>query len=546
MSPTIDPVLFYIMAKSSYKPLYYTTTIRNPERFKDFMHILRRFDGQVLSPATIEKVECGLFKVGLYRPVQLPESVKPKWASTQRGEFADEPLTDEECRQIYRLNFPDHKEAGFEKGWPSRFDTQFKLMKTLGFVYYAMGEPIRFSATGHYLASAVEISTANGVVEREVVNPAYEQMAFMQAFAKQQRCNPFIKELNDNIPLILLLEVVRKLNADPEYNNCGIAYKEIPLLLFWKDNDSEALYRRIRQLRAEYRYNPSAEVIEEICTREILGRFKKFKPKSITDEYPDDFVRKMRMTGLITLRGGGRFIDINHLADAKVDYILEHYVRYDKYATEKAYFDYMAETDPNLFSVKTVEMPKSKAAEKLGQMVAEYPWETIKLELGNLAKRASSKHDVLRFIAAPARLEFLTALAIKSRLPHIQVIPNYPCDDEGLPTSTAGGNTGDIECYEHPDGVLVEVTMAEGRQQTMMEVWPIERHLIDFKGRGKFEQHGGDAQCVFVAPTIFRDTRRQIQFIRADNGLTIRPYTVEDFTTMLERSERLSQGGEAD
>lgn len=26
-----------------YKPLLYTTTIRNPERYKDFMHILKRF-----------------------------------------------------------------------------------------------------------------------------------------------------------------------------------------------------------------------------------------------------------------------------------------------------------------------------------------------------------------------------------------------------------------------------------------------------------------------------------------------------------------------
>lgn len=27
--------------KPEYKPLLYTTTIRNPERFKDFMHILK-------------------------------------------------------------------------------------------------------------------------------------------------------------------------------------------------------------------------------------------------------------------------------------------------------------------------------------------------------------------------------------------------------------------------------------------------------------------------------------------------------------------------
>lgn len=530
------------MAKPTYKPLLYTTTIRNPERYKDFMHILKRFDGQVLSEDTIERIECELFRVGLYRPVQLPNSVKTKWATTKRGEFAEEPLTGKEAQKVYSLNDPNkndnikgHKEAGFPKGWPSRFDTQFKLMKTLGFVYYNMDEPIRFSDTGNYLAQTVKIEVSDGMVSREIVNPQYEQMAFMQAFAKQQRKNPFIQELNDNIPLILLLEVIKKLNADSDYNGNGISYKEIPLLLFWKDNDSEALYQRIKQLRREYRYNPSTEVIEDICVSEILGSFKKFKPKSIVSEYPDDFVRKMRMTGLITLRGGGRFIDINHLEDAKVDYILEHYARYQKYATELAYFDYMAKVDENLFSLEVKELPKTVAAEKLAEMVTEYPWDDIKAELTNLATKTSSKHDVLKFIAAPARLEFLTALAIKSQLPHVEVIPNYPCDDEGLPTSTAGGNTGDIECYEHPNGVLVEVTMAEGRQQTMMEVWPIERHLSDFKE--KFEN--GDAQCLFIAPSIFNDTERQIKFVKYDKNLIIRPYKIKGLIGYLEQNKEL-------
>ena len=75
------------------------------------------------------------------------------------------------------------------------------------------------------------------------------------------------------------------------------------------------------------------------------------------------------------------------------------------------------------------------------------------------------------------RLEFLTSLAIKANYTDLKIVPNYPCDDEGIPTSTAGGqgNQGDIECFEEQN-VLVEVTMSGGRTQTMMEVWPIKRH----------------------------------------------------------------------
>lgn len=251
--------------KPEYKPLLYTTTIRNPERFKDFMHILKRFNGRILNNKTVELFERELFKVGLYRPMKRPETVQDKWKSTKNGELASKPLTDEETKDVYQQNDPQvnksikgHKEAGFPKGWPSRFDTQFKLMKVLGFVYYEWGKPINFSQTGNYLADTVSIEIDSGAISREIVNPQNEQIAFMQAFAKQQRCNPFICELNDNIPLILLLEVIKKLNSDPDYNGSGISYKEIPLVIFWKDNDAESLYQRIKLLRKEHRYNQYA------------------------------------------------------------------------------------------------------------------------------------------------------------------------------------------------------------------------------------------------------------------------------------------------
>ena len=331
--------------KPEYKPLLYTTTIRNPERFKDFMHILKRFNGRILNNKTVELFERELFKVGLYRPMKRPETVQDKWKSTKNGELASKPLTDEETKDVYQQNDPQvnksikgHQEAGFPKGWPSRFDTQFKLMKVLGFVYYEWGKPINFSQTGNYLADTVSIEIDSGAISREIVNPQNEQIAFMQAFAKQQRCNPFICELNDNIPLILLLEVIKKLNSDPDYNGSGISYKEIPLVIFWKDNDAESLYQRIKLLRKEHRYNPSNEVIEDICVNEILGGFKKFDLDSIVSEYPDEFVRKMRMTGLISFRGGGRFIDINHNEDDKINYILANYATYRKYTSKEEYF----------------------------------------------------------------------------------------------------------------------------------------------------------------------------------------------------------------
>lgn len=528
---------------SEYKPLLYTTTVRNPERYKDFIHLLKRFDGQILTSDVIEQFERETFKCGLYRPMKrIPFSAKQKWGNTSTGDFGEYALTDAETKAIYDGNDPSihseikgHKEAGFSRGWESRFDTQFKLLKVLGFVYYKMGEPIVFSEIGNFLADAVSITyDTDGTVNRKVVNPQNEQAAFLQAFAKQQRCNPFIRELNDNVPLILLLQVIRLLNADAEYNNCGISYKEIPLLLFWKDNNANALYQRIKQLRQDYGYSPSSEVIKEICVDEILGGFKSFKLKSVVSEYPDDFVRKMRLTGLISFRGGGRFIDINHNEDEKIDYIIRNYSHYIKYDNERAYFDYMATADGNLLNIAAVKVTRNEAANMLSEWTNVYNWDKIKEELEHLAKKTASKDDTLKFIDAPSRLEFLTALAIKSKLPHVEVIPNYPIDDTGLPTSTAGGGIGDIECVESSNSVLVEVTMSQGRTQTMMEIWPIERHLEEFINKYRLP-----SQCVFVAPSIFSDTERQIAFVKFSKDLLIRPYRIDDFVRYLETNKKL-------
>jgi len=520
-----------------YKPLLYTTTMRNPGRLKYMLYVLNQFDGQILNDNLATKI-CGeTIRYGLYRPMKKLISVKNKWESSEQGEFSEYLLDDNEVSLMLRNNPQSHKEAGFAKGWPSRFATIYDLTKELGLAYFWPGEPIVISPLGHHLLKAlkVEIESDSGFISCDITHPEYEQQVFMQALAKSQRRNPFVRVLNDNIPLILLLETIQKLNGDPRQNGCGMSRRELPLLIFWKDNNAEALYQRIVRLRKEYGYAPSDEIICDICIDEIMeGNFKDFKVKSIVDEYPDEFIRKMRMTGLISLRGAGRFIDINKNESEKVEYILSHYSHYTHFDDERAYFEYMAELDTNLIQISS-HKPAASASEKLlDNWLSIYNWAVIKKELNNLATKKNSSDNILKLLAAPSRLEFLTALAIRCKMPGVRVVPNYSCDDEGLPTSTAGGNKGDIECYEKQNGVLVEVTMAMGRTQTMMEVWPIERHLDDFQKRQK-------SQCIFVAPSIYSDSQRQIQFItfNSKGEKKIRPYDIVHLLLFLERSPSL-------
>lgn len=528
-----------------YKPLLYTTTMRNPGRLKFMLYVLNLFDGKVLNDELATKI-CGeTIRYGLFRPTKrIPDSVQKKWSTTPKGEFADYILTDKELQLVLHNNdsncwvdIKGHKEAGFGRGWPSRFATIFDLTKELGLAYFWPGESIYISPLGHHLLKSIDvkIDTDSSFITCEILHPEYEQQVFVQAMAKSQRKNPFVRVLNDNIPLILLLQTIRKLNADSSQNGCGISRRELPLLIFWKDNDADALYKRIVKLRSKHGYDPSDEVIIDICVEEIMeGSFKEFDSESIIVDYPDEFIRKMRMTGLFSLRGAGRFLDINKNENETVDYILKNYSHYMHYDDEREYFDYMSELDSNLIQISVQPTKVSNSEKLLDEWLNVYSWSNIKNELTILATRRNSSDNVLKLLAAPSRLEFLTALAIKTQMPDVRVIPNYCCDDTGLPTSTAGGNKGDIECYEHKNGILVEVTMATGRTQTIMEVWPIERHLDEFRKERK-------AQCIFVAPSIYCDSQRQIQFVFSESKgeKIIRPYTINDFVYFLESSDSL-------
>ena len=378
---------------AEYKPLLFTTTVRNPQRLKALLWVLKKYDGQILSDDLATKIVGEIIRYGLYRPMKMTATIKDKWTSSPQGEFADYILTDKEVQYILKHNPQNHKEAGFAKGFPSRFATFYDFPKELGFVYYAPNESISFSELGTRFASIYSVEIAGDSIVAEEKHPEYEQQVFLQAMCKYQRNNPFVRVLNDNVPLILLLQTIQKLNADPEYNGAGISRRELPLLIFWTDNDAEALYQRIKRLRVEHGYNPSDEVIIDICTNEIMGGdFKKFKPKSIMDEYPDEFIRKMRLTGLVSLRGAGRFIDINHIEDEKVEYVLTNYATYSKYETEREYFDYMSTIDSNLFDIHAVEITPNQSEELLKNWLDTYNWECIKHELNTLAERKKTKH----------------------------------------------------------------------------------------------------------------------------------------------------------
>ena len=498
--------------KSEYKPLLLTTTMRNPERLKDFLTVLVEYDGEILSNEIINKVAKALIQKGLYQPMKISSAVKDKWKNEVE-------LNKTETKKVFSDNPQSHKEAGFEKGWSSRFDTWFKIAKELGFVWYWPNEKIKFSESGKML------------LDKE--KPENELMVFANAFAKYQRQNPFRRVLNKNVPLILLIQTIKLLNNDSEYKGTGISRSEIPLLLCWQNDNADGLYKEIKKLRKKHGYTPSNEVILDLCYS-LLNETKR-DDNSILRDYPDDFMRKMRLTGLFSLRGGGRFIDINTKESATVDYILENYISYKEFKTEKEFFEYIGQVDKNLISTLTVfKAPAKTTKAELEKWVNHYAWKSIKNELLNLAQKKSSSDDILKVIEQPLRLEFLTSLAILKKLPSVIVKPNFVSDDEGLPTSFASGGSPDIECLENKDTVLVEVTLLTGTQQHIRESFSIHRHLEEYVKKGT------KSYSVFISPKSFIDTERYFDFIKKD-GLEVRISDIDKFVNRLEAKATLNE-----
>ncbi len=497
--------------ESQYKPLLLTTTIRNPERLRNFLLVLKDFDGQNLTNALCEVVEGELIRKGLYTPTRgVTKEIKNKWLNLEL-------LNDNEVASLIALNPQQHKEAGFDYGWPSRFDTHYELGMWFGFVYYQIGNRIEFSELGNLYVQLIEIND-------EIFFANDEQQIFLNAFARYHRRNPFQRVLNHNRPLILLLGVLEELSKDLDWGSVGLARHELPFLIVWKNNDAKELAKFIIKFRKQWSFTVSSEVVFNAC-EQIQGGWNKIETlATITKELPDEVLRKFRLTGLISIRGMGRFISLNRDLKKVSDYLLQNYTKLERFVTEREYFDYAAVVDPFLIQqgITKTQSTSDEDQQALQAWIEYFGVEKIKKELKNLSKGTRSRDDVLGITPEPLRLEFLSALLLKHTYTKSKVVANYKRGDDGLPISHAPGNNADIELYQDSALHLYEVTLIKGAAQAKAEMASITRHQDDYK------KGFADVDTIFVAPIIHVDTIRWVEYWN-NRGFRITNKSIDEF-----------------
>lgn len=510
-----------------HKPLSFTTTLRNPDRIAGFLSCLRSYDGQTLTNEVIEAVAKDLIAAKLYKTMfLLGHPVLSKIFKDEEGSFSPDHLV-----QIIKNSPQKHKEAGFEEGWPSRFDTWYKICKELGFADYSMGQPIKISEAGNLLCDAYDVEELREDPSKAIRN------VFLNALVKYHSNNPFRRNANKNVPLLLLMRVIKLLKDDTTQNGAGIARKEIPFVLCWPNNDATALYEFIRSFRAAFGLGASDDIVYEKCLA-LLGSQNqvRFKKVQLTKEGPDDFLRKIRMTGIFSVRGMGRFLDLNQLEIEKIEYIFMTYGDCLEFADASAYYAYVGTLDPALISLgssTSAEGLSTLRKAKLAEVSAIYSTEDVFKELNSLATNGSCMDPYLRDIDEPTRLEFLTSVALYQVLKNASVEPNYAVDDEGNPTFTARGGVADILVKEGSHTSLVEVTLLKSKQQAVLEIPGITRHLQDLAIEGK--------SAVFIAPRLHQDSTYMMSFTKVHYSLDIHGYSIRDFCTKLSASQSLTQ-----
>lgn len=512
---------------AEFKPLSFSTTMRNPARIADFLTCILPFEGQLLTNEIIYKVASLLIKRKLYQPVYIGRTPRLKAVLNEERDF-----TDSEVEEIIENSPQNHKEAGFDKGWPSRFDTWYKLPMEFGFVYYEIGSPIIISTTGHMLIDAHK---------EEPVNDEKIKNVFLNALTKYQTNNPFRKNASNNSPLMLLLQVIKLLKNDPEENGAGIFRSELSLIICWPDSNAYSLYKKIKQLRKKYKFTYGDEVIYEICLK-LLGakdeQRNRFKINQITGEAVDEFIRKMRITGVISLRGNGRFLDFNSFESEKIEYILNNYSNYETYTSKKDFFKYMGTVDAEILSISQfvdeAEISDVRIS-TLNKWSTDYSIEEIVNELNIVCGKGESKNPVLRLIDKPTRFEFLTSIALKQHFKNLLVKPNYHIDDEGLPTFTASGGLADIECYDTNCNSLVEVTLMCSRNQATNELPAITRHLQE-----AIEKNPDiTIFSMLVAPSIHADSKYMAAFSKHHYGVDILTFDILGFIQQLSTTNNI-------
>lgn len=548
------------------KPWSITTTLRNPERLRNFLIVLKELENSEWTLENQKKYQILLIKARVYG-----------YGSNQFYNGLSQEQIDLIDDQTKEISFKKAEGIFNAKNYEDpamRGRQSINPLKKIGLVSIKEGK--------------VFITSLGKLFLKEDFD--FEEI-FFRSFIKWQIPNPDSRDYSENgdyniKPFIGALHLINSVNQkeilrgkEPK----GISKKEFslfaPTLVNYQDIDKYAVkiinlrdelssksHQEQRVIFENYKKKFASEFLNSNDQANILSLLKNLQ------DYGDNAIRYFRLTKYIYIRGGGFYIDLEPRRSVEVEALLEFdSAQSNTFESKEEYLDYISDISQPQLPWET----KEKHIEIISKLVNEiYSYEEIlqkehieiqyyqnlqedklKTYITELRlyrrflqdeenyKKSQDTEHLKQYIQAlenifhsedrPILLEKLSLLGLHALNDALRIQPNYPVGDDNEPTFTAPANAPDIECFYQSFNAICEVTMLTGRNQWYYEGQPVMRHLRDFENKHRDKT----TYCLFIAPKMHRDTINTfwtaIKYEYEGKTQKIVPLSINNFVSLL-------------
>jgi ribosomal 50S subunit-associated protein YjgA (DUF615 family) len=552
------------------KPWSISTTVRNPDRLRDFLRVLKELEGQTFNSENQIKYQVLLIQNKLYKPTDL-KRVQEEYFNDIEKEMPFSVAQD-----IFNTqNYEDPAMRGRNSVAP--------LNKMGLCVARNSTEGVRITPLGEYfLSENYDLGKLFFIhfLKWQLPNPASRTFSRSDGF----EIKPFIGTLH-------LINEVNKKWTKLSNNPVGISKDEFSLfattLIDYHEINKQAEklieYRvGLRSRKDEKAKKKFRNTFRNNYAKAFLGTGKSSEIVKLLNnlkDYGDNAIRYFRLTRYLHIRGDGFYVDLEPRRSIELDKLL---------STDSASPLDFKNTDEYIEYLSDIEQPMlpweskpelEKIANNLNRDVQDYILDLEKKEVriptfGFQKQENSDAEELKEYIEGlrayrrklqelethfesqdvskiqeyidslknihqsdnkkSIELERLSTLALNALNDALEIRPNYPVGDDNEPTFTAPANKPDIECYYEKFNSVCEVTMLTNRSQWFNEGQPVMRHVREFEERHK----GKNAYCLFIAPRLHQDTIETfwmaIKYGYKGTTQKIVPLSISQFIRLLE------------
>ncbi len=549
-----------------------STTVRNPERIRSFLKVLKEMEGEFWTKETQKKYQILLIKnkVYGYGEPQFHNGLPSKYDN-----WLNKNITYEQAEKI--LEYKDYKGGGDMRGRQS-----FNPIRKMGLAYIDNDKRIRITSFGNYF---LQENYDLGEI-------------FFRSFLKWQYPNPdankYKKDEGYNIkPFIATLHIIKKVNDLCEKR--GIKIKGISKIEFaifvvslsnYKEIDSRA--KEIVDFRIKYETIKNGDERKKYIKNYFNKHFNEYESIENAFEYTDNIIRYFRLTRYIFIRGNGWYIDLEPRRIIEINSIIENdNASALEFKSKEEYVLYLGditrpilpwENNKKLVEVinlltKEIDLKHNELSEKklslppkpktdilspnietlknLIKQLREYRRKLFEIELHIQSQSINKIEEYIKTLSEifkisknrPVELERIVTLSLNALNDALEIKPNYPTGDDNEPTFTAPANKPDIECYYDSFNAICEVTLLTNKSQWFNEGQPVMRHIRDFENNNKEKE----TYCLFIAPKIHRDTINTfwfaVKYEYEGAPQKIVPLSITQFIELLLTLKELKQKG---